>query len=237
MSQTLYFLNESSLAFPDLSFALSEPNGLLALGGNLTPERLVEAYANGIFPWYSDDEPIMWWSPDPRAIIPTDEIYINKTLRKFLKKSSYTVTVNKAFNDVIAYCADAPFRTEETWIVDDMMTAYRQLHQLGHAHSIEVWQDDKLVGGLYGVAINGFFSGESMFYNASNASKVALISLAQLLKEQGITFIDCQINNPFLESMGAIEISRDEFVRLKQKAINTMVPDNVWLPRQLYLPL
>ena len=237
MSQTLYFLNESSLAFPDLSFALSEPNGLLALGGDLTPERLVEAYANGIFPWYSDDEPIMWWSPDPRAIIPTDEIYINKTLRKFLKKSSYKVTVNKAFNDVIAYCADAPFRTEETWIVDDMMKAYRQLHQLGHAHSIEVWQDDRLVGGLYGVAINGFFSGESMFYKASNASKIALISLAQLLKDQGLTFIDCQINNPFLESMGAIEISRDEFVRLKQKAINTMVPDNVWLPRQLYLPL
>lgn len=237
MSQTLYFLNESSLAFPDLSFALSEPNGLLALGGDLTPERLVEAYANGIFPWYSDDEPIMWWSPNPRAIIPTDEIYINKTLRKFLKKSSYKVTVNKAFNDVIAYCADAPFRTEETWIVDDMMKAYRQLHQLGHAHSIEVWQDDKLVGGLYGVAINGFFSGESMFYKASNASKIALISLAQLLKDQGLTFIDCQINNPFLESMGAIEISRDEFVRLKQKAINTMVPDNVWLPRQLYLAL
>ncbi|QOL25029.1 leucyl/phenylalanyl-tRNA--protein transferase [Thalassotalea sp. LPB0316] len=235
MSQTLHFLNEHSLAFPDPHFALSEPNGLLALGGDLSPSRLIEAYANGIFPWYSQDEPIMWWSPDPRAIIPTSDIRVNKTLRKFLKKMDYRITCNYAFEEVISQCADAPFRHEETWIVEDMQVAYHSLHKLGHAHSIEVWQDKQLVGGLYGVAINGFFSGESMFYQAPNASKVALLALSQLLSSHDINFIDCQINNPFLASMGAIEISRDEFIQQKNTAIKTSLPSGVWHPRELYL--
>lgn len=236
MSQTLHFLNDSSLAFPDLSHALSEPNGLLALGGDLSVPRLKSAYQHGIFPWYSDSEPIMWWSPDPRAIIPTNDVRITKTLRKFLRKSPYTVTVNQAFTDVINLCADAPFRQEDTWIVNDMIQAYIALNKSGIAHSIEVWQDNLLVGGLYGVAINGFFSGESMFYRASNASKLALIALAELLKESGIKFIDCQITNSFLEDMGAIEISRAEFLTSKDNALKIQLPDNFWRPRQLYLP-
>lgn len=233
MSQTLHFLDEASLAFPPPEYALSDPNGLLAIGGDLSSKRLISAYRLGIFPWYSEGEPIMWWSPTPRAVIPTSQIRINKTLRKFLNKSSYTVSVNRAFDQVIGQCANAPFRREETWIVDEMKSAYCQLHQKGYAHSIEVWQNDQLVGGLYGVAINGFFSGESMFYQAPNASKVALIALAQMLEQNGIEIIDCQIINPFLATMGAIEISRSSFDQERAKALSIKLPDFIWQARQL----
>jgi len=235
----LYQLNDSSLAFPPLHCALDEPNGLLAIGGDLSPARLVAAYQQGIFPWFSDGEPIMWWSPDPRAIIQLNDLRINRTLRKVIKKSPYTVTLNTNFEQVIQLCADAPFRDDATWIVDDMQAAYLNLHKLGHAHSIEVWQqdgDDKiLVGGLYGVAINGFFSGESMFYKASNASKIALLALAKLLSEIEVNFIDCQLLNPFLDDMGAIEISRNDFINQKETAINKVVPENFWRPRELLI--
>lgn len=219
MSQDLTWLSQDNLAFPDPHLALKDPNGLLAIGGNLSVNTLIKAYSNGIFPWYCEDQPIMWWSPTPRAVIYLEDIKINRTLRKFLNKSKYTVTFNQAFEKVISLCADAPFRDDDTWIVDDMLDAYINLHQAGHAHSIEVWDDDILVGGLYGVSIGGFFSGESMFYTAPNASKVALIALVEKLKGCGALFVDCQITNPFLESMGATEIPREQFMsemRLQQ---------------------
>lgn len=233
MSQTLPILDVECLAFPSPNTALHEPNGLLALGGDLSVKRLYHAYEQGIFPWYSEHDPIMWWSPTPRAIIPTQKIKINRTLRKFINKNLYTVTLNKAFNDVITLCADAPFRTDSTWIVSDMMRAYHKLHKAGHAHSIEVWQNDELVGGLYGVAINGFFSGESMFYTKPNASKIALVSLAKLLESANINFIDCQLINPFLTDMGCIEVNRAEFDSLRNKSLNVNIPSDFWISREL----
>jgi len=238
MSQILYQLDENSLAFPPIEGALTEPNGLLALGGDLSSQRLLSAYSQGIFPWFSEDDPLMWWSPDPRAIIAIEQIRINRTLAKAIRKSPYTLTLNQDFIQVIQLCADAPFREDETWILDDMQAAYINLHEQGHAHSIEVWlthenNDKELVGGLYGVAINGFFSGESMFYKQSNASKFALIALGELLKRIHVDFIDCQLLNPFLEDMGAKEVSRDDFIQRQQSAITKIVPLNFWQARTL----
>jgi leucyl/phenylalanyl-tRNA--protein transferase len=238
MSQILYELDETTLAFPPIDCALIEPNGLLALGGDLSCPRLLSAYSKGIFPWFSDGDPLMWWSPDPRAIIDIAQLRINRTLSKAIRKAPYTITLNQDFIQVIQLCANAPFREEETWILDDMQAAYINLHEQGHAHSIEVWQTNdvhgkELVGGLYGVAINGFFSGESMFYKQANASKFALVALGELLKSININFIDCQLLNPFLEDMGAKEVSRDNFIHRQQNAITKVVPTNFWLPRTL----
>jgi leucyl/phenylalanyl-tRNA--protein transferase len=235
---SLYQLNVKDLAFPPVELALTEPNGLLAVGGDLQPQRIINAYSQGIFPWFSENDPLLWWSPNPRAIINVDDLRINRTLRKALKKSPYKITLNTAFEQVIAMCADAPFRDDGTWILPEMQSAYVNLHQLGFAHSIEVWQtssDDKplLVGGLYGVAINGFFSGESMFYTSANASKFALVALSRLLKTIDVGFIDCQLLNDFLEDMGAIEISRENFLACKQTAINKEVAPDFWQPREL----
>jgi leucyl/phenylalanyl-tRNA--protein transferase len=240
MGQILYQLDDKSLTFPPIEHALTEPNGLLALGGDLSPERLIAAYSQGIFPWYCDNDPFMWWSPNPRAIIEIDQLRINRTLRKAINKSPFEITLNNNFTHVIQLCAKAPFREDETWIVDEMQAAYLKLHQLGYAHSIEVWETTNnesktLVGGLYGVAINGFFSGESMFYTQNNASKFALIALGQLLSTHNINFIDCQLLNPFLEDMGAKEISRATFIRKQQSAINKQLPHNFWKAQTLTL--
>ena len=233
MSQFLHTLDNKELAFPPHRFALDEPNGLIAMGGDLSPERLIKAYTDGIFPWFNDGDPLLWWSPNPRAIIKVADVKINRTLKKFINKCPYKVTLNNCFNQVIAKCADAPYRNDDTWILPDMLNAYQQLHQQGFAHSIEVWHEDKLIGGLYGVAINGFFSGESMFYTQTNASKIALVSLINLLNLIGVEFIDCQIQNPFLDSMGAIEISRDEFIQLKSNELNRAVKDGFWHKREI----
>lgn len=240
MSQVLYQLDDVDVAFPPIDCALSDPNGLLAIGGDLSISRLLSAYSKGVFPWFSEGDPLMWWSPDPRAIININQLRINRTLSKALRKSPYSITLNKDFNQVIALCADAPFRDGDTWILDEMQAAYIALHQQGHAHSIEVWQQSHeieqgktLIGGLYGVAINGFFSGESMFYRQANASKFALVALANLLKTIDIDFIDCQLLNPFLQDMGAVEISRDNFHQRQQSAINKVIPKDFWHSRAL----
>lgn len=233
MSQTITFINPDSLAFPSVDSALSDPNGLLAIGGDLSASRLLSAYTHGIFPWFNEGEAIMWWSPDPRAVIPTNQLKINRTLRKVINRQPYRVTLNQDFEQVIAYCADAPFRKEGTWIVPQMVQAYCNLHQQGYAHSIEVWQEDMLVGGLYGVAINGFFSGESMFYTAPNASKLALVALSKHFLSIGISMIDCQLTNPFLEDMGSIEISRAKFIDTKQKLLSLAIPSDFWSKKEL----
>ncbi len=232
--ETLHWLTPESLEFPPPDSALSDPNGLLAVGGDLSVKRLITAYSQGIFPWFNEEEPILWWSPTPRAVIAIDQLKINRSLKKVLNRKSFTVTVNQAFDRVIEHCANAPFRTEGTWINSAMLAAYQQLHQLGYAHSIEVWQNNTLVGGLYGVAVNGFFSGESMFYLQNNASKIALVGLSDLLKQQGVEIIDCQITNPFLVSMGCIEISRAEFDRQRQQALTHHLPASTWQPRSMF---
>jgi leucyl/phenylalanyl-tRNA--protein transferase len=235
MARAIPWLSSNSSTFPELSTALKKPNGLLAFGDDLSPQRIIQAYQCGVFPWFSDGEPVMWWSPDPRAIINISQIKINKTLQKVLKRELFSVTLNKNFDQVIELCADAPFRKEETWIVNPMLLAYKKLHRQGKAHSIEVWQNEELVGGLYGVAVNGYFSGESMFYRQSNASKIALVYLASLLRSIDVEFIDCQMLNPFLASMGCIEVSRQEFITLQIAAKNICPVVNFWQARQLTL--
>lgn len=230
---TLYALSSENIQFPDVQLALNDPNGLLAIGGDLSPERLRSAYTLGIFPWYSEGDPILWWSPDPRAILQVDELYINRSLKKFLKKSPYRVTINHAFDKVIRFCARAPYRHDGVWILPEMITAYHSLHEMGIAHSIEVWLQDELVGGLYGVAIGGSFSGESMFHLSPNASKQALVNLVYELRSHDISMIDCQILNPFLATLGCKEVPRDDFLRLKDKDTAITLPENFWQPREL----
>ena len=233
MTRAIPWITSNSSTFPDLTTALNEPNGLLAFGDDLSPQRIFQAYQNGIFPWFSDGEPVMWWSPDPRGIINISQLVINKTLKKVIKRNTFTVTINKDFNQVISLCADAPFRQEETWIVDPMIAAYRLLHEQGKAHSIEVWHNEQLVGGLYGVAVNGYFSGESMFYRQSNASKIALVYLAELLKSINVEFIDCQMLNPFLANMGCIEVTREQFLGYQSAAKKIIPPINFWQTKTL----
>lgn len=235
MSQVIYQLSSDNLTFPPPEHALTEPNGLLAFDGDLSVERLIQAYSQGIFPWYSNNEPIMWWSPNPRAIIPIANLRVNKTLKKVIRRETFTITVNKAFQDVIALCANAPFRRDGTWIIDEMQQAYINLHHAGFAHSIEVWQQNELIGGLYGVAINGYFSGESMFYVKNNGSKLALLGLAAHLKHFNVDFIDCQMQNQFLASMGTIEINREHFLAKHQQALSLTVPENIWQQAEISL--
>ena len=233
MIKSFQWLEAGNTRFPPLDSALSEPNGLLAIGGDLTSNRIIEAYKQGIFPWYNEGEPILWWYPKPRAILQFKDLYINKTLRKQLKKSPYRVSINTNFTHVISLCANAPFRADETWITKEMLLAYTRLHEEGYAHSIEVWLNDQLVGGLYGIAINGYFSGESMFYTQPNASKFALVALCELLASEGVSFVDCQIMNPFLASMGCKEVALTEFQQLQSKMAKLSVSSELWRPREL----
>lgn len=198
--------------FPSVREALIEPNGLLAVGGDLGVERLLAAYAHAIFPWFGEGEPIMWWSPDPRCVFRTDALHVSRSLRRHAHGSNWTLTTDRAFSDVIRACAAPRDCHPGTWIIDDMIQAYTRLHALGHAHSIEIWDDDTLVGGLYGVMIGRLFCGESMFSARSDGSKVALLGLCRLLREHGCPLLDAQVSNPHLLSMGATLMPRTEFV-------------------------
>lgn len=207
------------IAFPDVSNC--NEDGLLAMGGDLNLNTLVSAYSQGIFPWFNDDQPILWWSPDPRMVLFPSEIKISRSLRKTINKQQFKVTCNQAFDLVIDACALRGERepllvNEDTWITDDMQTAYQQLHESGYAHSVEVWQDEELVGGLYGVSLGKVFFGESMFSRVSDASKVAFVSLAQSLNKQGFSVIDCQVSSDHLLSLGAREITRNDFLAYLQ---------------------
>jgi leucyl/phenylalanyl-tRNA--protein transferase len=223
------------LLFPSTDIALIEPNGLLAFGGDLSPRRLILAYSSGIFPWYSQNEPIMWWSPNPRGILPLDNFNCSKSLKKFARNCDYQITINKAFDQVIDICATIPRNDSGTWITDDMINAYKKLHILGHAHSIEVWSDNVLVGGLYGVIVGKVFCGESMFHKATNASKLAMLSLVEYLKYQGAEFIDCQMQNPHLASLGCIEVPRTKFLTILAEQNQQSFDNDVWQPQTLNL--
>jgi len=210
----MIFRLDERLLFPDP--ALAEPDGLLAVGGDLSVNRLLLAYQNGIFPWYSDDEP-MWFSPHERFVLYPERLNISKSMRKVLRSDVFTVTTNQCFSDVMDACSTAPREGQDgTWITADMKAAYTDLHHKGHAHSIEVWQGDTLVGGLYGVAVGDVFCGESMFSRVSNASKTALIWLCQTGR---YNLIDCQVYTEHLESMGAVMISREEYIAMLHKTV------------------
>ena len=203
----LDWLDPGQLWFPDLSQALDDPDGLLAAGGDLRPERLLLAYHSGIFPWYDDQQPILWWSPNPRYLVRPSQVKIRRSLKKTLRNGGFEVTFNQQFSQVIQACANR----DETWINDDMIQAYEQLHRLGWARSVETWRDGELVGGLYGLAMGRFFFGESMFSQVSDASKVAFATLAKQLDQWGYAWIDCQVATDHLISLGATGISREEF--------------------------
>lgn len=212
---TVSWLNPATLDFPTTDNALDDPNGLLAAGGDLSPERLMAAYRQGIFPWFEDSQPILWWSPSPRAVLFPENIYISKSLKKRLRRGEYTVTCDQQFRQVMEHCADIPRAGQEgTWITDEMLDAYCELFARGVAHSIEVWHEGQLMGGLYGIAIGKVFFGESMFSRRTDASKIAFVHLAKQLENWGFAVIDCQISNPHLSSLGAEEINREMFTRL-----------------------
>jgi leucyl/phenylalanyl-tRNA--protein transferase len=209
---SIEWLTEDNVHFPPPSQALRDPEGLLAAGGDLSIERLLNAYSQGIFPWYSDPDPILWWSPDPRLILRPDKLHISKSLRKLQKKSLYRVTYDVDFKQVISLCAATRAHQEGTWITPDIAHAYTQLHKQGYAHSVEVWRGNELVGGLYGVALDRVFFGESMFSLESNTSKLAFVTLIEDLVEHGFKLIDCQVETPHLRSLGAELMPRDEFL-------------------------
>ena len=206
-------------AFPDPRTALREPDGLLAAGGDLSPARLLHAYRHGIFPWYSAGQPILWWCPNPRAVLYPQAVHISRSLRKALRQQHYEITLDSAFPEVMQACAMArPNQADAgTWITDEMQAAYVELHRLGHAHSIEVWMNERLVGGLYGVALGRIFFGESMFSHRTDASKIALVWLARQLEAWEFQLIDCQITSAHLQSLGSVNIPRDEFLALLDK--------------------
>lgn len=229
MSISLPWLDDEDLEFPDPASALRAPNGLLAAGGDLRPERILHAYQRGIFPWFSEDQPPLWWSPDPRMVLFPDELHVSRSMTRLLKRSPFTITSDQCFPEVTAACAGPRSGSDGTWLSTEMQAAYLALHKLGHAHSIEAWQQDALVGGLYGIALDGIFYGESMFSRVSNASKAAFIHLVRTLGNAGFRVIDCQVANPHLTSLGARNISRVSFMQL--------LPGQVDISRPVAWPL
>jgi leucyl/phenylalanyl-tRNA--protein transferase len=208
----MYYLSPD-LFFPPVDQA--NRDGILAIGGDLSPERLLLAYKSGIFPWFEDGEPIMWWSPNPRMVLFLDELIISKSMRNILNRNIFTVTFNENFRDVISNCQNIERDGQNgTWITNDMIEAYCKMHELGIAKSVEVWQDEVLVGGLYGIDLGHIFCGESMFSKVSNASKVAFIALVNQLKAANHKLLDCQVYNPHLESLGCREIDRIDFMEI-----------------------
>ena len=220
--------NQRVDAFPPASEALTEPNGLLAAGGDLEPERLLAAYRQGIFPWYQEGQPILWWSPDPRAVLWPAGLKVSRSLRRSMRNRGYEFRVDTAFERVIAACAEPRGYGGGTWITAEMAEAYLRLHRLGWAHSFETWQDDRLVGGLYGVAIGRAFFGESMFTRATDASKVALVHGVELLRSRATQIIDCQVASAHTRSLGAVDMPRTEFLSLIEDLCTESAGPQTW---------
>ncbi len=218
----LFWVKDNLLAteFPPVDNALRDPDGLLAIGGELTNKRILEAYKRGIFPWFNNGQPVMWWSPDPRCILIPDEIKISRSLAKRIKNNKFKITYNTVFSDVIDACAASRDGILDTWITYDIKQSYSSLHKLGYAHSVECWSDEQLVGGLYGLAMGKVFFGESMFSRATDASKVALAHLCQQLVNKKFRLIDCQVHSKHLQSLGAKPVKRESFIHLLNNFCN-----------------
>lgn len=215
--------------FPPVERALRDPDGLLAFGGDLHPQRLLNAYRRGIFPWYSDGEPILWWSPDPRTVFDTGALHLSRRFRRDLRHCNWQVRFDSAFDAVTAACATAPREGQRgTWITHDMRAAYGQLHRLGHAHSVEVFDGETLVGGLYGVAAGGVFCGESMFSAASGGSKIAIAALCHRLRESGVDLLDAQVDNPHLQRLGARAMPRAVYLHRLAAGAGLGLPVASW---------
>lgn len=219
---------DDNTSFPSPEIALTEPNGLLAASYELSPERILQAYKSGIFPWYSEDQPVLWWSPDPRCIIYPDQLHLSKSLKKHIRKTQAKITFDQAFNKVIRHCARLESE-EGTWITEEMEEAYIQLHEMGHAHSVEVWREGILIGGLYGLALGGCFFGESMFSLETNASKIAFSALCKQLSKWEYQLIDCQVENPHLLTLGASTIERPLFLKKLEQALKVPRQDLEWI--------
>jgi leucyl/phenylalanyl-tRNA--protein transferase len=224
-------------AFPPVETALEDPDGLLCAGGDLSPERLIEAYRRGIFPWFSAGQPILWWSPDPRTVLYPAELHVSRSLARTLRRGRLTITADQAFAAVMDGCADPRRRPEGTWITPEMRAAYLRLHELGHAHSVETWDGSRLVGGIYGVALGRAFFGESMFSAVPDASKVAIWGLSHALLERNYHFIDCQVASAHLASLGARSLTRREFLQeLASATQGPLAPDPGWRDTSFALP-
>lgn len=224
----LPWLESDETEFPPVEQALTEPNGLLAAGGDLHADRLLDAYRRGIFPWYESGQPILWWSPDPRLVLQPRDLKISRSLRKLLKRNAYAVSMDQNFSAVIQSCAESRRGAAGTWITDDMQSAYTELHHRGLAHSVEIWAGSSLVGGLYGVALGKVFFGESMFSKEDNTSKLALVYLVRQLRRWGYQLIDCQVSSEHLVSLGAAEISRKQFQQRLQELLPETGNAGVW---------
>jgi leucyl/phenylalanyl-tRNA--protein transferase len=214
--------------FPPVDFALRDPNGLLAAGADLSPARLLDAYAQGIFPWFGEDDPLLWWSPDPRMVLYIDELRVSRSLRRTIRSGRLRVTADTAFAEVMAGCAEPRLGQEGTWITPEMTQAYCQLFDLGFAHSIESWDGDRLVGGLYGVALGRMFFGESMFSRQDDASKVAIAQLVRQMSGWGLPMIDCQMSTGHLASLGAREVPRADFLRQVRQLVDKPPVPSPW---------
>jgi leucyl/phenylalanyl-tRNA---protein transferase len=224
-------------AFPPVEAALGDPDGLLCAGGDLSPERLIEAYRRGIFPWFSAGQPILWWSPDPRTVLYPAELHVSRSLARTLRRGRLATTVDQAFAAVMDGCADPSRRPEGTWITPRMRAAYLRLHELGYAHSVEVWDRDRLAGGIYGVALGRAFFGESMFSAVPDASKVAICRLSHALLERNYHFIDCQVASAHLTSLGARSLPRREFLlQLATATADPVAPERGWGDASFALP-
>ncbi len=208
--------------------AMADKDGILAVGGDLSPNRLINAYYRGIFPWYSEGDPIIWWSPDPRLVLFPENLHLSKSMNKLLKKNPFQLTCDRAFKEVIENCRRPGKNREQTWITAEMREAYINLHEMGLAHSVETWQQEKLVGGFYGVSLGKCFFGESMFFKTANASKFAFIKFAQKLFDLGFLMIDCQVPTQHLKSLGAREISRANFLLLLEEGLKHETRQSKW---------
>jgi len=223
--------------FPPIAAALAEPNGLLAAGGDLSPDRLLAAYRHGIFPWYSEGQPILWWSPDPRMVLYTSEFRMSRSLAKRVRSGVFEVHVDSAFRDVVEACADAPREGQRgTWITPEIVAAYAELHRRGYAHSVESWRDGRLVGGLYGLALGRVFFGESMFARETDASKVALVHLVEILRSLDVPLVDCQQETAHLAAFGARPVARERFAAHLVELIHSNDPPRGWMPPVANMP-
>jgi leucyl/phenylalanyl-tRNA--protein transferase len=231
MQLTILDPDNPEQSFPCLDKALREPDGLLAVGGCLSVQRLLNAYRHGVFPWYNAGEPILWWSPNPRLVLFPDRLKVSRSLRKTLRKNKFSISYDRAFAEVITGCARMRKGSTGTWITQEISRAYKNLFRLGIAHSVEAWHGEELVGGLYGIALGQVFFGESMFHTMTDASKVAFVTLVEQLGCWGYQMIDCQVRTEHLESFGAQEVDRNDFVKLLDRYCEAQVNSEAWRNR------